>query len=62
MTTEKNGWIEWTGGDCPVEPGTRVHYRMAYGHENTDGVQAELLRWTNTQWIGDIIAYRVVQS
>lgn len=56
-------WIEWKGGECPVDGAARVEVKYADG---TPGYTiAGSLRWS---WIfdvangGDIIAYRVVKG
>lgn len=63
-------WIEWKGGDCPVERGTLVDVRHRDGEEflqvpaEKDGSFAQDWSWeddlTGTLAAYDIIAYRVV--
>lgn len=69
------GWIEWTGGKCPVPPDTMVHFRveseiktMRDGcepslSEDAEGRAASSLRWT---WkdgsMDNIAAYRIVPT
>lgn len=62
------GWIEWAGGDCPVNEGQMVEYRMR-GASTGLGVDAgSCLRWnhnlrgTGEETIGDIIAYRLLHQ
>ena len=69
MATEtQNPWIDWKSGECPVDPDTLVHYRMADGCEDlgrvgtVNGTRAGDLRWVHTDRIADIIAYRVVSA
>lgn len=59
-------WIDWTGGDCPVDHDTRVQVRMRSIIKG--GPPAELARWYRAGDIltwdhhgnaGDILAYRV---
>lgn len=60
---ESDGWIEWRGGECPVEDGIETHAKMR------DGVTGRSL--APRGWCGwqhdprapglDIIAYRIVQ-
>lgn len=77
MTGEKEGgWIEWAGGDCPVERGTVIDCRYRDGHETSDLVAQHLSShekigniiyaahwafWKADGSPNDIIAYRVVQ-
>ena len=66
-------WIEWNGGECPVDADTLVHIKQATGEvwDEEEGNPAGVfssphdLDW----WKGEglchdwrIIAYRVVQS
>lgn len=34
LEAKNEGWIEWGGGECPVEEGTRVDVRYRNGEEN----------------------------
>jgi hypothetical protein len=62
------GWIEWFGGDCPVDAHMRVQVMfrsdpdLAYAEEisRPQGTLAYLYRWSVTGGAGDIIAYRAV--
>ena len=63
MQTEPgNGWIQWAGGDRPVEGHTTVAVRLRGGEKCTD--TAGYLSWVHI--LGDagqdIIAYRVVSA
>lgn len=53
-------WIEWCGGDCPVDPERIVEFKLRSGPIDTS--RARYLRWDvhkrNPE--GDIIAYRVL--
>ncbi len=76
MTEEREAverWIEWNGGECPVEPDTVVEVRLRDGWEARLPDSAREFRWCWTPTSGrnfqsngvrafDIIAYRVVQS
>jgi hypothetical protein len=68
-------WIEWNGGECPVDPEASVcaRYRPMAGHvrEEAQGfgggdmnrrIPAAGLRWDHNGGWGDIIAYRVVSA
>ncbi len=67
MTREaEDGWIEWKGGDCPVDPEVLVltlHRQLGqYGphkarHWGTD----ETSNWHDDGHPADIIAYRIVK-
>ena len=50
------GWIEWAGGECPVEGAAFVDYKMR--SEQVDTEDAHILRWDHKGYSGDIIAYR----
>ena len=54
-------WIEWNGGDCPVDALTLVDVKLRNGTERSYGVRAVSLRWSKLQGYkdSDIIAYRV---
>lgn len=64
-------WIEWGGGECPVEPETRVDVRFRGSIAGIDMVRNEAANywlWGHGTARGaaahpgdDIIAYRVVQ-
>lgn len=64
-------WIEWQGGECPVDPDTRIEVRFRPFTEGkpqdwdfcTDKA-SEISRngvdgWVHKNSAGDIIAYRV---
>lgn len=58
-----DGWIEWSGGDCPVDPDTIVRYRLR-GYDGIFGsCRAKLLSWNMdfARPSADIIAYRVIK-
>lgn len=52
-------WIQWNGGDCPVEPETMVEIMMIDG-ECWDDEPAGNYNWNIVDEIGEIIAYRVL--
>jgi hypothetical protein len=58
-------WIEWNGGECPVDPDAKVAVRLRCGDPRPPSA-AKLFRWRHLhEPVGeqfDIIAYRVVQS
>jgi hypothetical protein len=56
-----DGWITWTGGECPVPPKTRVRYQMRNGPGDTFNDftgMAGILHWGHDGEPSDIIAYR----
>ena len=61
---DAEGWIEWCGGECPVEEGTLVDVIWRNGTERT-GVKALHLGgagqqfWVADGMVNDIIAYRL---
>ena len=54
------GWIEWGGGECPVEEGTLVDVRFRDGDDGIN-IEAKNLHWFHKNWSADIIAYRLQQ-
>jgi hypothetical protein len=61
-TTRDDGWIEWKGGECPVDPDVMVEIKMD-NDARVYSLLAKALRW---KWahggnINDIIKYRVVK-
>lgn len=58
-TTAANaGWIEWSGGRCPVEAETLVEVKWADGDLIIN--KARVFGWNHFQVPEDIVAYRVV--
>lgn len=60
-------WIEWNGGECPVEPKTRVYTRCRGESElSVIGMNfaADFLDWDHDEDCpsGDIVAYRIVED
>ena len=58
---DADGWIEWNGGECPVDGDDFVVCKVRSGREWRDGkaIMAKVLRWRHTGGIADIIAYRL---
>lgn len=58
---DTDGWIEWNGGECPVDGDKLVVCKVRSGREWRDGkaIKARVLRWRHTGGIADIIAYRL---
>lgn len=61
-------WIEWNGGECPVETDTRAHIRfLAWDQADTwrdlrknPPIRAGEVRWSKERRASDIIAYRII--
>lgn len=63
MTADKDGWIEWKGGKCPVNRGTWVDVRFSDGSTATR--KAETLTWphhVSRLAIANIVAYRIAKG
>lgn len=66
---DADGWIEWNGGECPVENGLMVDIRVRDGREERNLAANTLTKgrtpdascafWKNDGMAGDIIAYRL---
>lgn len=69
----ENNWIDWNGGECPVERGTLVDVKHRSGQIFTD--QPAQVRgystnpkvgyaeeWSNDECDSDIIAYRLSED
>lgn len=54
-------WIEWNGGECPVDGEVEVWFR---GDKSGVGkyAKARVLRWSHSGDISDIIRYRVLNE
>lgn len=55
----EDGWIEWNGGECPVNLDAMVKVQFRDG--DMDYSDARKLYWRHHASAGDIIAYRVVK-
>jgi len=54
-----DGWIEWSGDECPVADGVKVDIRFRYGGES-EGLNCYDLNWGHSGLdVIDIIAYRI---
>lgn len=58
--TGVDGWIDWAGGDCPVESCAVVDVMFRY-LENSATDHAGAWRWNHNGTDSDIIAYRLHQ-
>jgi len=57
----ENAWIEWKGGECPVDDGQEIEVRFRYGAEAYIGDRATTFDWSHepADPEQDIIAYRL---
>ena len=55
---KNDGWIEWGGGERPVEEGALVDVRFRDGDDDRN-IEAIDLLWNHENWSADIIAYRL---
>lgn len=62
----ENPFIDWVGGNCPVDQHALVEYKMRSSPEDVHESVAMFLEWRREQtypmrdW--DIVAYRVKQT
>ncbi|MGK1930552.1 hypothetical protein ACR91X_24785 [Klebsiella pneumoniae] len=61
LAAKNEGWIEWSGGNCPVEKGTLIDVKHRDGeiYQNKPAMGDNNTRWSHTGSRGDIIAYRL---
>lgn len=59
MTAAGNDWIEWNGGECPVDGRAVVKVRLRCGLEDPN-FPANVYRWAHEKAQDDIVAYRLV--
>lgn len=57
-----DGWIEWKGGDMPVEGGTLVDLMFRDGSKNNPARSAHQYYWGRDGDRSDIVAYRLHQE
>ena len=57
---DNDGWIEWKGGEMPVDYGTKVCVKFRDASEGTR--HAGGYRWYNCEKYSDIVAYRVIEN
>ena len=55
---DADGWIVWKGGECPVDGGDQVDYKLLSGSVVTIGEIAGDLKWSHEFSTANIIAYR----
>lgn len=61
LAAKNGGWIEWGGGECPVEKGTLIDVKHRDGevYQNKPAIGDNNVCWSHTGFHGDIIAYRL---
>ena len=59
MNQPGSDWIEWGGGECPVELDVIVEYKLRSDCRHTR--VARYLSWFHDEYMADIIAYRIVK-
>jgi hypothetical protein len=64
MAQASTDWIEWAGGEMPVDSAQAVTVRLRHGKSSVlwPLMHAPSLSWVHTGGDGDIIAYRVVSA
>lgn len=60
VTPDADGWIEWKGGECPVDAEALVEVKLT-GDVAQDEVKAGRLVWRHIFHNANIIAYRLAQ-
>ena len=56
---DADGWIEWNGGECPVDVELYVYVNYRDGCELPRAVRAGSQRWNHFGLGGDIVSYRL---
>lgn len=61
LAAKSDGWIEWGGGECPVEKGALVDVKHLDGeiYQNKPAMGDNNVCWSHNGSHGDIIAYRL---
>lgn len=62
LVQDEHGFIPWNGGECPVEYGVKIEYKMKNDPAKVYEGFPDGLRWEHFDLGGDIIAYRVVEQ
>ena len=55
---DADGWIEWKGGECPVDVDALVCCKLRSGKVSITAYHAGILSWRHDGNAADIIAYR----
>lgn len=60
LRDEREGWVEWKGGECPVPGDTLVDARLHSGRVLSGLARSFAWYWINDD--DDIVAYRVIST
>lgn len=60
LAAKNEGWIEWGGGECPVDASEMVDVIFGHGGRMSTNI-ADCWRWNHEGTDSDIIAYRLHQ-
>ena len=62
MTNPQNtdGWIPWSGGECPIADGIEHQVQFRGGSFSQD-YEASTWYWGHANHSSDIVAYRVIE-
>lgn len=60
LQADEDGWIPWSGGECPAGGSALVTIQTREGGELT--APARVLQWIPLGLPGDIIAYRIIKE
>lgn len=62
--TDKNEWVDWAGGDCPVQSHLAVRVIYRDGLKWTYSIAGAAQGWDHREDdpCGDIIAYRITEN
>jgi hypothetical protein len=58
LASKNEGWIDWGGGECPVNASEMVDVIFGYGGRMSTNI-ADCWRWNHSGTDSDIIAYRL---
>lgn len=58
LSAKNDGWIDWGGGECPVNPSEMVDVIFGRGGRVSTNI-ADCWRWNHSWTDSDIIAYRL---
>jgi hypothetical protein len=56
---QKSKWIDWAGGDCPVEAMAKVKVKFRGGDKSADWEVARSWMWAHQGGTFDIVAYKL---
>ena len=55
-------WIDWNGGECPVDGDLLVEIVFRYGNSIDQFSNASNFYWLHSGYPGDIIAYKIIEE